>query len=263
MVLLSFDIEEFDMPFEYGKTIGFDNQISISKQGTKIILALLKKNNIRATFFSTVVFAQNAPELIQEILNEGHEIASHTYYHSKFEISDLKKSKDALEQQTNKKVNGFRMPRMQPVDENEIFKAGYTYNSSINPTYLPGRYNNFNKPRTYYYQKGVLQIPASVTPIIRFPLFWISFHNVPIKIYYWLCRWTLKTDGYLNIYFHPWEFINLDQKEKFNFPGYVSKNSGEKMADRMDAFINKIKKTNYKFVTFQEFIDKKVALNDE
>ena len=42
MILLSFDIEEFDMPFEYGKTISFEDQISISIEGTSLILDLLK-----------------------------------------------------------------------------------------------------------------------------------------------------------------------------------------------------------------------------
>ena len=74
----------------------------------------------------------------------------------------------------------------------EIFLAGYTYNSSINPTYLPGRYNNFDKPRTYYKQDGVWQIPASVSPLIRFPLFWLSFHNLPLWIYKLLANWTYK-----------------------------------------------------------------------
>lgn len=262
MVLLSFDIEEFDMPFEYGKTIEFTEQIAISKQGTRIILEVLKKNNVRATFFSTVIFAQNATELIQEIINDGHEIASHTYYHSKFEIADLKKSKMALEKQTHTKVVGLRMPRMYPVDDAEVEKAGYIYNSSINPTYLPGRYNNLNKPKTYFYQQGVIQIPASVTPLVRFPLFWISFHNIPSKIYFWLCRWALKTDGYLNIYFHPWEFTDLNKKEKYNFPGYISKNTGEKMAIKMNTFISRMKKNNHKFVTFKEFIATKITLND-
>ena len=261
MILLSFDIEEFDMPIEYGKTINFEEQILISKIGTSIILDILKKHKIKATFFSTVVFAQNAPELIKKIVDDGHEIASHTYYHSKFEVADLLKSKQALEQQTGQKVLGFRMPRMQPVDEKEIFKAGYTYNSSINPTYLPGRYNNFNKPRTYFIQENVLQIPASVTPIVRFPLFWLSFHNIHLKLYLWLCRWTLKTDGYLNIYFHPWEFTNLDQKEKYNFPDYVSKNTGEKMAERLDYFISHMKNKNHPFGTFQQFIEKKVTID--
>ncbi len=262
MILLSFDIEEFDMPFEYGRTIDFSEQISVSKEGTKAILKILRKNNIKATFFSTVIFAQNAPELLQEIVNDGHEIASHTYYHSTFEVADLKKSKLALEQQTATKVTGFRMPRMQPVDEKEIYKAGYTYNSSINPTYLPGRYNNFNKPRTFFYEQGVLQIPASVTPIIRFPLFWLTFHNLNLKLYFWLCQWTLKTDGYLNIYFHPWEFTDLNNKEKYNFPDYVSRNTGTKMSNKMDLFITKMKRKKHHFGTFQEFIATKIKINE-
>lgn len=33
MILLSFDIEEFDMPFEYGKDISIENQIAVSEKG--------------------------------------------------------------------------------------------------------------------------------------------------------------------------------------------------------------------------------------
>ena len=58
MILLSFDIEEFDMPFEYGKDISFENQIAVSEKGTEIILNILQKHQIKATFFSTVVFAE-------------------------------------------------------------------------------------------------------------------------------------------------------------------------------------------------------------
>ena len=60
MILLSFDIEEFDMPFEYHKEISFDEQIEISVKGTTIILDLLKKHDVKATFFSTATFAINA-----------------------------------------------------------------------------------------------------------------------------------------------------------------------------------------------------------
>jgi hypothetical protein len=67
------------------------------------------------------------------------------------------------------------MPRLKEVEDREIEKAGYEYNSSMNPTYLPGRYNNFFKTRTRYYSNNLLNIPISVTPLIRFPLFWLSF----------------------------------------------------------------------------------------
>ena len=256
MILLSFDIEEFDMAFEYGKTIDFEDQIAISIEGTTTILDLLAKHSVKATFFSTVTFAINASKVIQRIIDEGHEIASHGYYHSDFDKKHLKESREKLEEITGQKVIGFRMPRMQPVDEKEIFKAGYKYNSSINPTYLPGRYNNFDKPRTYFIEENVLQIPASVTPIIRFPLFWLSFHNLPVWLYSYLCKITLKKDGYLNIYFHPWEFTNLNQKERFNFPSYVSKNTGEKMIERMDNLIVRMLANNSKFGTFKDLLKK-------
>jgi peptidoglycan/xylan/chitin deacetylase (PgdA/CDA1 family) len=255
MILLSFDIEEFDMPFEYNRTIAFEDQIRISAIGTAIILDVLKKHQIKATFFSTATFAIHIPELLKRIIEEGHELASHTYFHSSFDIIDLVNSKQKLEELSNTEVIGFRMPRMQPVDEKEIFKAGYRYNSSINPIYLPGRYNNFDKPRTFYKQEGVWQIPASVSPIIRFPLFWLSFHNLPLWLYQLVAKWTLKKDGYLNIYFHPWEFTNLDNKEAYNFPKYVSKNSGKAMADRLDLFIVWLKKNKTEFATFKTFLE--------
>jgi peptidoglycan/xylan/chitin deacetylase (PgdA/CDA1 family) len=255
MILLSFDIEEFDMPFEYGKTISFEDQIKISIEGTTVILDLLEKYQAKATFFSTAIFAINAPEIIKRILKNGHEIASHSYFHSDFKVEHLLQSKIKLEEITNTEVIGFRMPRMQPVDEKEIFKAGYIYNSSINPTYLPGRYNNLSKPRTYFKQDGVWQIPASVSPIIRFPLFWLSFHNLPLWLYKMICSVTFRKDKFLNIYFHPWEFTDLNDFNRFGFPGYVSKNSGVQMYNRLENLIVWMKKKNYHFHCTRDLID--------
>jgi hypothetical protein len=251
-VLLSFDIEEFDMPLEYGKFIPFEEQIEVSKEGTKIILDMLHAKQISATFFSTVVFASNAPDLISRICDEGHELASHGYFHSAFKNDDLLASRTALEKLSNFRVMGFRMPRMMPVDDQEIQKAGYAYNSSLNPVYLPGRYNNFFKPRTTFYSEGLLQLPASATPLIRFPLFWLSFHNVPMWLYKSACVWTINHDKYLNIYFHPWEFTDLNHP-KYGLPKFVSKNSGSKMAERFFKLTEWMKKRNYTFTTLAEF----------
>ncbi|MBB6236902.1 peptidoglycan/xylan/chitin deacetylase (PgdA/CDA1 family) [Pedobacter sp. AK013] len=259
MVLLSFDIEEFDMPFEYGKDISFEDQIAISRAGTIAILDILDKYEVKATFFCTVTFAENIPDLIKRITDTGHELASHGYYHSDFKPEHLLQSKLRLEELSGKEITGYRMARMMPVDEKEIERAGYIYNTSINPTYLPGRYNNFNISRTHFIKNNVLQIPASVSPLIRFPLFWLSFHNLPLSVYRTLASWTYKKDKYLNIYFHPWEFTDLNDFERFGFPGYVRKNTGKKMIDRMEIFISWMKGKNYPFGTFQEFI-KKLAL---
>lgn len=254
MVLLSFDIEEFDMPLEYGKTISFEQQIAISMRGCHIILDLLKKHNFVATFFSTATFALNAPQIIDRIKNEGHELASHGYFHSMFDVKDLLASKLKLEALFGSTINGYRMPRMMPVDEVEIEKAGYTYNSSINPTWLPGRYNNLHVSRNYFMQGKVLQLPASVSPILRIPLFWLSFHNFPLGFYRYLVKKTYQRDGYLNIYFHPWEFTDLN-KEEYGFPTYVSRNSGKKMEQRMDLFMGWLKSQNYPSATIHQFVN--------
>lgn len=254
MIALSFDIEEFDMPLEYGKSIAFDEQMAISIAGTELILALLAKHQIKATFFTTAHFADHAQALVKGIVAAGHELASHSYYHSEFKVEHLLASRLRLEAISGSEVIGYRMPRMQAVDEREICKAGYRYNSSINPTFLPGRYNNLHKPRTHFMQDGVWQLPASVSPWIRFPLFWLSFHNLPLMVYQYLSQATLAKDKYLNVYFHPWEFTDLNQPERFNFPAYVSKNSGPQMLQRMDAFISWAKNKQYAFTTLQSLI---------
>ena len=104
MILLSFDIEEFDVPLEHGIEVPFEQQMAVSIEGTRKILACLKRHQIHATFFCTANFAAHAPEIIENILQDGHEIASHGYYHSSFEMEDLKRSREFLEQQTGQPV---------------------------------------------------------------------------------------------------------------------------------------------------------------
>ena len=252
MIYLSFDIEEFDMPKEYGYDIAFERQIAISRKGLTAILDLLKKHQMRATFFSTVVFAQQVPDLINRLIEEGHELASHTYYHSDFENEHLKRSKEALEQQFGVTVEGLRMPRMLEVSAEEVKKADYRYNSSVNPTFLPGRYNKLHVPKRFFNENGLWQIPAAVS-WFRFPLFWLSFHNLPLWLYRFLLNRSVKSIGYAALYFHPWEFTDLHQKE-FNFPAYVMRNSGEKMIARFDSLLTFIKQQGWKTGLYKEMI---------
>lgn len=63
MILLSFDTEEFDVPREHGVDFPLDKAMEVSVYGTNKILDCLKKNGVRATFFCTSNFAENAPEV--------------------------------------------------------------------------------------------------------------------------------------------------------------------------------------------------------
>ncbi len=257
-LLLSFDIEEFDTPNEYGKSLSLEEQLIPSVEGTKRILALLKEKQVKATFFCTVTFAQHAPDLIEQMINDGHEVASHGISHSSFKIVDLAASKAALENIINKPIYGFRMARMMEVDPREISIAGYRYDSSLNPTFLPGRYNNYHKPRTIFRIGDLWQIPASVTPRWRIPLFWLALHNLPVTVYMYLLMRTIQHDGYAVIYFHPWEFSNLYNKQ-FGLPSYIRRHSGWPFVARLATVIDKAKKQGCTFSTLSEYVDLKLS----
>lgn len=256
MVLLSFDIEEFDMPLEYGGVISFADQIRVSQQGTLKILRILDEFNLPATFFSTVVFAENSQEIIKQLLKSGHELASHTWYHSQFSLEDLKNSRERLATLFQTEVTGLRMPRMSEVPAADVTAAGYRYNSSLNPTFLPGRYNNASAPKTAFREGSLWQLPATVSPVLRLPLFWLSLHNFPLEFYLWLCRRAYRKYGYLNLYFHPWEFEDTRNPE-WKMPGIALRNSGLAMEKRFVQMIKFFRSHNMPFSTISNFLDQK------
>jgi peptidoglycan/xylan/chitin deacetylase (PgdA/CDA1 family) len=256
LILLSFDIEEFDLPSEHNVALPLEEQIMYSKEGTRIILDLLEKYQLKATFFCTAVFALHARGLVKEIIDNGHELASHGYSHSSFANDDLKRSKQVLEEISGKAVKGYRMARMMKTEMQSVSEAGYLYDSSVNPTFIPGRYNNLNVSRTCYFDKGVLEIPASVSPLIRFPLFWLSMHTLPLSFYNFLCRQTIKKDGYLNVYFHSWEPSSHLQDKKLRIPLMIRRNSGQKFLLRLERFIKYFIARGETFMTISEFMVK-------
>jgi hypothetical protein len=255
-VLLSFDIEEFDVPAEYGIDLPFAEQIRISREGTETILRLLSHRKIKATFFTTVVFAQQEQPLIRRIISEGHELGSHGWFHSRFNISDLEKSRNELTGMFGVDIHGFRMARMMEVDSAAIRDAGYKYNSSLNPVYLPGRYNNFFLTRTAFDRNGLFHLPASATPILRLPLFWLSFHHLPTWMYRAACARTMRHDGYLNIYFHPWEFSDLSKIS--GLPSLITRRSGDVMVKRFDSWVSWMECKGYSFETLQTFVARRM-----
>jgi len=250
-ILLTFDLEEFDLPLEFGCHIADEDQINISNDGLKKLSGILSGYNIPATFFTTSFYAEKNKELVKS-LSEIHEIASHSKYHSRFNESDIAESKSELEKITGKQIYGFRMPRFKKTDLSLIKKAGYSYDSSINPTFLPGRYNNLTSPRKVYHDAStnLIEIPASVSPLIRFPLFWLSFKNLPFPFYIYLCKKTMIKDSSIHLYFHPWEFAEL---ESFNIPGYIKTPSGDYMCERFDKFIAVLRETG-DFTTISDFL---------
>ena len=248
-IFLTFDLEEFDLPKEYGQKISEDEMYNVSLNGLDKLLKLLNKYDARATFFVTANFALKHERIIKE-LSKNHEIASHSVSHSSFSENDLKKSKIILEKIIGKEVKGFRMPRLKKVNPKEIIKAGYTYDSSINPTFVPGRYNNFSETRIPHYKDNLLIIPTSVTPVVRFPIFWLDFKILPLFFFKFLSKINFICDRYIHLYFHPWEFTNLS---KFNIPWYIKFCDGKKMEIKFEKYLRWLK-TQGEFFTLCDMV---------
>lgn len=257
LILLSFDTEEFDVPREHGVDISLEEGMRVSVEGTTRILDCLKSNGVRATFFCTGNFAEQAPRLIRRIMDEGHEVACHGVDHWKPVPEDVWRSKNILERVAGVPMHGYRQPRMFPVSDDALAEAGYLYNSSLNPAFVPGRYMHLTTPRRWFMKGEVMQIPASVTPLLRFPLFWLSLHNLPQWLYNAMVRRVLRHDGYFVTYFHPWEFYDLKEHPEYKMPYIIRNHSGVDMVNRLDRLVKMMKRRDAEFITYTEFVERK------
>lgn len=249
-VLLSFDVEEFDLPREHGAEIMVERGAKVSAAGLKKVLRLLKRYGVKATFFVTGNFAEQQPELVQEIVADGHEVGCHGVNHFEPQKTDMVRSKKIVERVAGVKVYGYRQPRMFEVDYRELKRCGYKYDSSVNPALVPGRYNHMNEPRKPYLEQGIIEVPVSVASGLRVPLFWLALHLFPLSIYVRLVRMSMRETGYFATYFHPWEFADLSKEKAV--PLYIKFNSGDALVRRLEKVIEALKDCD--FITYEEFI---------
>ncbi len=145
---LSFDIEDWFHLIEVeatSDTSGWDSFPSIVVDRTRQILDLLSEFNVRATFFVLGWVADRHPELVPMIVERGHEIGTHSFWHRKvFELTpdvfrdDLRRSIEVLEQHPGVKVRGFRAPSFSITPGTEwafdvMKELGIEYDASLFP----------------------------------------------------------------------------------------------------------------------------------
>ena len=251
-ILLSFDVEEFDMPNDFGGDVAESEQLSVGRESFERALEMLDAADITATLFTTARIGEHCADLLRDAASR-HEIASHGYRHDRFEPGDYARSRDALEAVSGKRVTGFRMARLQPVDAAAARAAGYEYDSSENPIRLPGRYDNRHLPRTPRLTDGLLRIPVSTTPRRRIPLFWLAFRHLPRPVLRASLARTLAADGYLNLFFHPWELLEL-RSSRHPMPRLVRHRGGRALERRIRGELERLREFADP-VRLSEFVD--------
>lgn len=187
------------------------------------ILALLDEKQIKATFFTLGWIAERYPEMIKYVVNNGHELASHGWGHSRVTDmsraefrNDVIRSKSLLEDMSGQVVQGYRAPSFSINNHNLwaldcLADAGYRYSSSIYPV-KHDHYGMPDAPRFPNYprgEKGVLEIPVTTVRLWGRNLpaggggyfrFW------PYQISKWFIKRLNEIESRAAIfYFHPWE----------------------------------------------------------
>jgi len=256
-LLLTFDLEEFPAE-EFGIKLSEKEKFEISRKGLVKIINLLYRLNIKSTFFTTLEFAQHYPALIKKLIKEGNEIALHAYSHKhrynkmpeKVAYNYIKTAKKRIEKMFKIKISGFRAPQMSFPSYSVLKKAGLKYDSSLHPTYIPGYYNRFFDKRKPFSEEGITIMPISVTPVIRLPFSWVWFRNMPLIYSKFCTSFSLLDSDYINIYFHPWEFVELN---KFNISKMIKRNTGNQNIIKLNKYLNWISKKT-EAITINNFL---------
>src|SRR5438552_605836 len=112
-----------EFPTLYHQGAGGEHQVAITfddgpnPRWTPKILDILKAANVKAAFFLVGVNAERYPSLVRRIVNEGHEIGNHTYYHPNLALCwpehirlELNATQLLLETITGRATTLFRPP---------------------------------------------------------------------------------------------------------------------------------------------------------
>lgn len=230
--VLTIDVEDYFHVAALAKSISVNDWNNIAcriEKNTHLLLDLFDKYNARATFFILGWIAERYPEIVKEINNRGHEIASHGYSHQliykqtpeQFRTETIK-SKQLLEDITGKAVKGYRAASYSITNKSLwaldiLYESGFQYDSSI----FPVRHDNYGIPGSPT-GPHVLKTSNGHT-LIEYPLSTYKFLGqvLPVagggyfRLYpYWLSRFFYKSINKsvkpFVFYLHPWE-IDPDQ----------------------------------------------------
>jgi polysaccharide deacetylase family protein (PEP-CTERM system associated) len=188
---------------------------------TQRLVALLRAAGQQGTFFVLGEVAEQYPDLVKQLGEDGFELGLHGYYHHLIYEQgkeafrrETHAAKDLLEEIVGREVVGFRAPSWSITQQSLwalriLAGMGFQYDSSILPakSYLEGihRSNPLIHQRA---EAGIIEVPPSVVSIGRFRLPFsggLYLRTLP----YWFIRFCIKS---LNkkglpavIYLHPWE----------------------------------------------------------
>jgi polysaccharide deacetylase family protein (PEP-CTERM system associated) len=235
---LTIDVEDYFQVSAFAPYIRrdeWDSRECRVERNVNRILEMLAGSRVQATFFTLGWIAERYPQMVQRIVEGGHELASHGYGHERAsDLSptafkqDIERSKKLLEDLGGVEVRGYRAPSFSIGIGNlwafdALARAGYRYSSSIYPI-KHDHYGMPDSPRfAYRVGAGLLEIPVTTLRVMK--------RNLPSSgggyfrlLPYAMSRWMMRRVNGLDrepaiFYFHPWEI----DSEQPRIPGIDAK----------------------------------------
>jgi len=221
-----FQVEGFANAIDRSSWEGFSTRVGAS---TSVLLEMLARHKVRATFFVLGWVARKHPEIARQIVASGHEVASHGMSHRLIYTQtpaefrrETHDAKALLEDQCQRPVVGYRAATYSITKRSLwaldiLCEEGFRYDSSI----FPMRHDRYGIPGAES-KPSVLTTPGGGR-IVEFPISVLRYGGVKIPVAgggyfrlfpYRFSRWALRR---LNMqqqefvfYVHPWE-VDPDQ----------------------------------------------------
>jgi polysaccharide deacetylase family protein (PEP-CTERM system associated) len=229
---MSVDVEDYFQVSAFDGVVsraGWDGIDSRVVRNTSHLMELFDRVGVRATFFILGWVADRFPALVREIAANGHEVASHGYYHQLLYMltpkqfrEDVHSAKATLENLIGAPVLGFRAPSYSVIRSSlwafdVLIEEGYVYDTSV----FPIHHDRYGIPDA---MRGVHRIERAGGVIIEMPASTVRIGNTNLPIagggyfrllpYAWT-RWGIRRVNRVErqpivFYLHPWE-IDPDQ----------------------------------------------------
>ncbi len=227
--ILTIDLEEWFQVF-YGVNIIKREQWDLLETeiypAVDLIRKILNKKNLKITFFVVAWLAKKHPNIIRRLKNDGHEVASHGFWHEqlfclpeKELIFDIRISKKILEDCIGENVYGYRAPGFSLMPEMDwvfdlIKDTGYKYDSS---------FLNSQASAIYDLNNGLIEVqPNSVTVLgSKIPVCGGFFFRLcPLSLYSLYVKHMNSKNTPVVFYTHSWEIKPSKNRLKLPYKKY-------------------------------------------
>ncbi|MEO5821849.1 MAG: XrtA system polysaccharide deacetylase [Vicinamibacteraceae bacterium] len=224
--VMTIDVEDYFHVNAFARVVSpsdWPNHESRVVRNTERLLDLFAEYRAHATFFVLGWVAERHPDLVARIAREGHEVASHSYWHRLvYDLKpeefrdDLRRARDVIESAAGVRVRGFRAPSWSIVERSlwaldVLAEEGYDYDASIFPIHHDV-YGIPDAPRHPHviHRSGssIIELPGCTASIgsARVPIGGGYFRLVPYAVTSWAIRRYAAAEQQPAIfYLHPWE----------------------------------------------------------